>query len=141
QWQGELGAALQRARERLAHARVGNVEWYWARDEDAARSSTQESVRFLAPFDPVVRDRTRFELLWNWTYRFEAYTPAPKRKLGYYALPLLWRDQVIGWTNLTVKNVALDYSLGFVDGTAPNDREFKRELDAELDRGREFLQP
>ena len=51
-------------------------------------------VRLLAPFDPIVWDRRRFELLWGWTYRFEAYTPAPKRKLGYYALPLLWRDQV-----------------------------------------------
>ena len=48
------------------------------------------------PFDPVVHDRTRFELLWGWTYRFEAYTPAPKRKRGYYALPLLWRDRAIG---------------------------------------------
>ena len=61
-------------------------------------------VRFLAPFDPVVHDRDRFELLWGWTYRFEAYTPAPKRKLGYYAMPLLWRDRVIGWANLSVKN-------------------------------------
>ena len=56
-------------------------------------------MRLLAPFDPVVWDRRRFELLWGWTYRFEAYTPAPKRTLGYYALPLLWRDAVVGWAN------------------------------------------
>ena len=61
-------------------------------------------MRLLAPFDPVVWDRRRFELLWGWAYRFEAYTPAPKRKLGYYALPLLWRDRVIGWANLSVKD-------------------------------------
>ena len=46
---------------------------------------------------------------WGWAYRFEAYTPAPKRKLGYYALPLLWRDASLagptsrpemgGWTS------------------------------------------
>src|SRR5256885_12596249 len=60
--------------------------------------------RLLAPFDPVVRDRTRFEMLWGWVYRFEAYTPAPKRKLGYYAMPLLWRDRVIGWGNLSVQD-------------------------------------
>ena len=59
-----------------------------------------EKVRLLAPFDPVVHDRTRFELLWRWVYRFEAYTPVAKRKLGYYALPLLWRDRVIGWGNV-----------------------------------------
>ena len=63
----------------------------------------QDTVRLLTPFDPVVWDRARFELLWGWVYRFEAYTPAPKRKLGYYALPLLWRDRVIGWGNLSVK--------------------------------------
>lgn len=51
-----------------------------------------ERVRLLAPFDPLVWDRRRFELLWGWPYRFEAYTPPAKRKLGYYALPLLWRD-------------------------------------------------
>jgi len=51
-------------------------------------------VRFLAPFDPVVWDRRRFAQLWSWEYRFEAYTPARKRVLGYYAMPLLWRDRV-----------------------------------------------
>ena len=37
--------------------------------------SAGKHVRLLAPFDPVVRDRARFELLWGWVYRFEAYTP------------------------------------------------------------------
>ncbi len=139
QWAKELPAALTRAKERLSHARVGNVDWYWPADENAEGHATQEIVRLLAPFDPVVHDRDRFELLWNWTYRFEAYTPAAKRKLGYYAMPLLWRDQVIGWANLSIKNKALDYSLGFVDGSSPTDRKFKRELEAELDRMRDFL--
>ncbi|HUP39390.1 MAG TPA: crosslink repair DNA glycosylase YcaQ family protein, partial [Vicinamibacterales bacterium] len=59
-------------------------------------------VRFLAPFDPVVWDRTRFEHLWGWAYRFEAYTPIKKRVRGYYALPLLWRDTFAGWANASV---------------------------------------
>ena len=63
----------------------------------------QGNVRFLTPFDPIVWDRDRFERLWGWMYRFEAYTPAPKRKLGYYAMPLLRRDRVIGWANLSVE--------------------------------------
>jgi len=77
-------------------------------------------------------------LLWGWVYRFEAYTPAPKRKRGYYALPLLWRDRVIGWGNLAVKSGKLEAQLGYV-GSRPRDREFRRELDAELDRMRVFL--
>src|SRR6185369_4734415 len=139
QWAKELPAALARAKERLARARVGSLEWYWPADEDAEGHATQDVVRILAPFDPVVHDRDRFELFWNWTYRFEAYTPVAKRKLGYYAMPLLWRDRVIGWANLSVKDNALVYSLGFVDGSSPSDRKFKRELEAELDRFRDFL--
>ena len=50
-------------------------------------------VRFLAPFDPLVWDRRRFAWLWDWEYRFEAYTPAADRKLGYYAMPLLFDNK------------------------------------------------
>ena len=92
----------------------------------------------LEAFDPLVRDRARFALLWGWEYRFEAYTPAAKRKLGYYALPLLWRDRVIGWANLSVKDGQLLSEFGYVK-SPPDDRAFKRELVAELDRMRAFL--
>ncbi len=137
QWRNEITAAQKRARERLAHARVNEIDWYWPAREDPHRAVAPEKVHLLAPFDPVVHDRTRFELLWNWTYRFEAYTPAPKRKLGYYALPLLWRDRVIGWANLAVKNGALLADVGYVQH--PNDRAFKHELEAELQRLQFFL--
>jgi uncharacterized protein YcaQ len=142
QWQPELKRALQRAKERLPRTHIEGVDWYWPATEKAARRATPESsedrVRLLAPFDPVVRDRARFELLWGWEYRFEAYTPASKRKLGYYALPLLWRDRVIGWANLSVKNGELNAEFGYV-ASPPRDRVFKRELAAELDRMRVFL--
>jgi uncharacterized protein YcaQ len=139
QWEVEIGSALERARKRLAHARVEGVEWYWPNDENPGRAAASETVRLLAPFDPVVHDRTRFELFWRWVYRFEAYTPVAKRKLGYYALPLLWRDRVIGWGNLAVKDGRLTSDIGYVDGKAPRDRVFKRELEAELERIRGFL--
>lgn len=139
QWRGDLGKALARTRERLGHARVDGVDWYWPAEENPARAALDDAVRLLAPFDPIVRDRDRFELLWSWVYRFEAYTPARKRKLGYYALPLLWQGRVIGWGNLAVKNSALVPELGYVTGTAPDDPAFKRELEAELERMRAFL--
>jgi uncharacterized protein YcaQ len=139
QWQEEMTAALRRARERLAHARIEGVDWYWPNEENPRRAEASETVRLLAPFDPVVHDRSRFELFWGWVYRFEAYTPAPKRKLGYYALPLLWRERVIGWGNLAVKNGNLTSNLGYVAGRPPRDRAFKRELEAELERMRIFL--
>jgi uncharacterized protein YcaQ len=149
QWEDEMTGALERARERLAHARVGGVEWYWPNGENPRKAVVLETVRLLAPFDPVVHDRERFEMLWGWIYRFEAYTPATKRKLGYYALPLLWRDRVIGWANVAVtiakSNLGtrtakgLTSEIGYVAGKPPRDRAFKRELATELERMREFL--
>lgn len=139
QWRDEIGEALRRARARLARTQVGGLDWFWPNEESPRKPMIPDRVRLLAPFDPVVHDRTRFELLWDWTYRFEAYTPLPKRKLGYYALPLLWRDRVIGWANLAVKNAELTTELGYQAGRPPRERVFKQELAAELERMREFL--
>ena len=119
QWHKELKAGLRRAHERLSRERVDGVDWFWPADEDPGLAVSEESVRMLSPFDPVVWDRRRFELLWGWAYRFEAYTPAPKRKLGYYALPLLWRDRVIGWANVSVQQGELRTELGFVEPGRP----------------------
>src|SRR3954454_1995877 len=93
----------------------------------------------FAPFDTGVSDRRRFETFLGWAYRFEAYTPAEKRVRGYYALPLLWRDAIIGWGNLSVTGVRLVAAFGYVDGRAPKDPSFRRELDAELARVEGFL--
>ena len=139
QWSSELKAAFARARERLSHAHVDGVDWYWPADEDAARVARPETVRLLTPFDPLVWDRERFELLWGWVYRFEAYTPASKRKRGYYALPLLWRDRAIGWGNLAVKDGELNCDFGYIESHPPRERAFQRELAAEVDRMRVFL--
>ncbi|KLU01992.1 cytoplasmic protein [Rhodopirellula islandica] len=97
-----------------------------------------DTVRILAPFDPIVRDRTRFEHLWNWTYRFEAYTPKPKRKLGYYAMPVLWRDQIVGWANAAVDAGRLKVDFGYAD-RRPKERVFRQAVESEVNRLAEFL--
>jgi uncharacterized protein YcaQ len=141
QWRRELPRALARARARLAHVRVDGLDWYWPDGERAERADVDERLRLLAPFDPIVWDRSRFERLWGWAYRFEAYTPVARRKLGYYALPLLWRDRVIGWSNATWRRGELHSAVGYVGGRAPSDRAFARALAAELDRMQRFLAP
>ena len=138
QWRKLLKDALVRARQRLTHARVDGLDWYWPEGEKPA-TNVESRVWFLAPFDPVVWDRRRFEMLWGWPYRFEAYTPIKKRRWGYYALPMLWRDRVIGWANLSVTDGELRAEFGYVSGAAPRDRVFTRELDAEIERLRRFL--
>ena len=139
QWRPDLKGALLRAKQRLAHASADGVVWYWPAAESPVAAPRPDAVHLLAPFDPIVWDRRRFEMLWGWAYRFEAYTPAAQRSRGYYALPLLWRDRVIGWGNITAKHGELQADLGYVTGRAPRERGFTRALDEELERLRTFL--
>ena len=134
--QAETRSAVAAARDRLASAKIDGVTWYWPADENprSPRHRVDDDVRLLAPFDPIAWDRRRFELLWGWAYRFEAYTPKAKRRLGYYALPLAWREQVIGWANVTAEPFAVE--LGWVSRARPP----RRALHDELDRLRAFLQ-
>ncbi|HJV89251.1 MAG TPA: crosslink repair DNA glycosylase YcaQ family protein, partial [Holophagaceae bacterium] len=53
-------------------------------------------IRLLAPFDPVIRDRDRALRRFGFDYRFEAFTPEPKRQYGYYVLPILEGGRLIG---------------------------------------------
>lgn len=125
----------------LAATEVDGVRYVWPADLTPVEGEPEGRVRLLAPFDPVVWDRRRFEHLWGWAYRFEAYTPAAKRRLGYYALPLLWRDRVIGWANCSRDpDDRLAVQTGFVDG-APKARRFAAALDAEIARLAGFLTP
>jgi uncharacterized protein YcaQ len=154
----ELRAAIAQATATLPGATVEGVRWLWPAGETlpsrAAEAREGDRVRLLAPFDPVVWDRRRFELLWGWAYRFEAYTPVRKRALGYYALPLLWDDEVVGWANVsstvssavtsTVTSIArdgLDVAVSYVAGKPPRGWAYRTELDAEIARLREFLRP
>jgi uncharacterized protein YcaQ len=146
QWAGLRQAALARAKARLPKVRLDGVTWYWPPGESPAsrrhaRVLDEPRARLLAPFDPVVWDRRRFELFWGWAYRFEAYTPAAKRQRGYYALPLLWRDEVIGWGNLAWREGRLEAETGYVAGRPPRERAFRVALDEELARMQAFLSP
>ena len=143
QWRDGRRTALARAKARLPSAVVEGVTWFWPEGENPAsrRHAPDDAVRLLAPFDPVVWDRRRFELFWGWAYRFEAYTPAPQRVRGYYALPLLWRDRVVGWGNLAWRDGVLDADVGYVAGRAPRERAFRVALDEELQRMEAFLRP
>ncbi len=143
QWADGRRAALARAKARLPNAELDGVRWYWAPGENPAsrRHAVADEVRLFAPFDPVVWDRRRFELFWGWAYRFEAYTPAPKRVRGYYALPLLWREQVIGWSNVALDGARLKADFGYVGGKAPRDAAFRAAQDDELARMQAFLSP
>ena len=125
-------------REELQSVTFEGMTYVYPISEPLETPETPATVRLLAPFDPVVWDRRRFAHLHGWEYRFEAYTPAPKRTMGYYALPLLWEDRAIGWANLKVVNGNLETELGFV-GREPKGKAFKAALNSELEAMRAFL--
>ncbi|APR80571.1 Hypothetical protein A7982_05918 [Minicystis rosea] len=62
----------------------------------AALPEAPDRLRLLAPFDPIIRDRDRARRRFGFDYTFEAYTPAKKRRFGYYVLPMLEGDRLVG---------------------------------------------
>jgi uncharacterized protein YcaQ len=122
--------------------KIDGLTYLWPADEifddEATLQKSARKVRLLTPFDPLVWDRRRFEHLHGWTYKFEAYTPAAKRQFGYYALPMLWGAEAIGWANLKIEDGTLKTELGYAT-EMPQTKMFARELEAELERYRVFL--
>jgi uncharacterized protein YcaQ len=123
----------------LERQTIDKLTYLWPIDTvEKSTLSKNHEVKILAPFDPLVWDRRRFEHLWGWRYRFEAYTRPDKRLRGYYAMPILWRDQIIGWSNIAVRKGNLVMGNGYIDGK-PQDPRYESELKKELLNIENFL--
>jgi len=63
---------------------------------DAVDGPIPNRITFLSPFDRLIHDRARTEALWDFFYRLEMYVPKAKREYGYYVLPILRGDRIVG---------------------------------------------
>jgi uncharacterized protein YcaQ len=93
--------AVRRKQLRPVHIEGFEKVQHWAEpavlDDKAAE---HKRVHILSPFDPLVIQRKRLKAFFNYEYRFEAYVPAAKRVLGYFALPVLVGDEVVAAVDL-----------------------------------------
>jgi uncharacterized protein len=68
----------------------------WLAHPDASDAPVPARTTFLSPFDRLIHDRARAEALWDFFYRLEMYVPKAKREYGYYVLPILRGDRIVG---------------------------------------------
>jgi len=89
-------AARELAARRFRSLGVRFERGEWVAHPDASDEPMPDRATLLSPFDRLIHDRARAEALWGFFYRLEMYVPRAKREYGYYVLPLLVGDQLVG---------------------------------------------
>ena len=140
---GSLGIARAKARamgvepihvgEAGEPAVVEGVKGEWRVDPAQLKEDFEGRTALLSPFDRLIHDRTRTAELFDFEYTLEMYKPAAKRRWGYFALPILHGDQLVGKLDATADRKASTLRVNAIHEDVKFTREIAKGVQAELD--------
>lgn len=142
---GLIGSRVRRGELVPVAIEGAGKQEHWARPAALGASGevSPDLVHILSPFDPLIIQRKRTSLIFGYNHLFEAYVPKAKRKLGYFALPVLVGDEIVAALDLKTDRQAKKLLMqkwtwvGQGRKTAGR-RELKRKIEDELDRFERF---
>jgi hypothetical protein len=112
---------------------VEGTEGQWRVDPAQVGRPFEGRTALLSPFDPVTRDRVRMEDLFEFEYVLEMYKPAAKRRWGYFAMPILHGDRLVGKLDATADRKAGRLFVDAVHEDVPFTRPMTKAVDAEIE--------
>jgi uncharacterized protein YcaQ len=114
-------------------ATVEGVRGTWRVDPEALDQPFEGRTALLSPFDRLVHDRVRLADLFDYEYVLEMYKPKAKRRWGYFALPVLHHDRLVGKADVTADCKAGVLRVDAIHEDVPFDREIINGVRDELD--------
>jgi uncharacterized protein YcaQ len=118
---------------------VEGTDGEWRVDPAQLGQPFEGRTALLSPFDPVARDRVRMEDLFEYEYILEMYKPAAKRRWGYFALPILHGDRLVGKLDATADRKAGRLFVDAVHEDVPYTPAMTKAVDAEISALAEWL--
>jgi uncharacterized protein len=129
----DLPAETTRIGDAGLDATIEGVRGKWRVDAAALDRPFEGRTALLSPFDGLIRDRKRMLQLWQFDYSLEMYKPATARRWGYYALPILHGDSLVGKLDVTADRAAGVLRVNALHEDHPFDSATRDSVDAELD--------
>jgi uncharacterized protein YcaQ len=139
---GSLGIARAKAGAKMEPIHVGEagepavvegVKGEWRVDPARLEEEFDGRTALLSPFDRLIHDRTRTEELFDFEYTLEMYKPAAKRRWGYFALPILHGDRLVGKLDATADRKASVLRVNAIHEDVEFTRAITKGMQAELD--------
>jgi uncharacterized protein YcaQ len=142
---GLIGSRVRRGELVPVAIEGAGKQEHWAQPAvlEASGEVSPDLVHILSPFDPLIIQRKRTHLFFGYNHLFEAYVPKAKRKLGYFALPVLVGDEIVAALDLKTDRQAKKLLMqkwtwvGQGKKTAGR-KELKQKIEEELDRFERF---